>query len=102
MPIPGRPLQTLIWYPAIPSKLPAMTLGNFEELIAHETSFDEPALHGAPQDFVNTFMRGTDGARTISMKEAAPEGHRFPVIVYAPSINAPNIENIELCEYLAS
>jgi pimeloyl-ACP methyl ester carboxylesterase len=27
---------------------------------------------------------------------------RFPVLIYAPSLNAPAIENIELCEYIAS
>src|ERR1035438_9879902 len=27
---------------------------------------------------------------------------RFPVVIYAPSLNAPATENIELCEYLAS
>jgi dienelactone hydrolase len=99
---PGRPLQTLIWYPAIPSKTPPMTLGNFEDLVAHETSFDNPALHGPPQDFVHSFMQGTENGQTISIENATPEHHRFPVVVYAPSINAPNIENIEICEYLAS
>ncbi len=101
-PTPGRPLQTLIWYPAIPSKMSPMTLGDFEGLIAAETSFDEPSLHGPSQDFVHAFMQGTEGDRTVSIKDAALAGHRFPVIVYAPSVNAPNIENIELCEYLAS
>ena len=27
---------------------------------------------------------------------------RFPLVIYAPSVNAPATENIELCEYLAS
>lgn len=98
----GRPLQTLIWYPAVPSKTPPMTLGAFEDLVAHETSFGKPALHGPPQDFVHSFMQGTESGQTVSIENAAPEHHRFPVVVYAPSLNAPNIENIELCEYLAS
>jgi len=98
----GRPMQTLIWYPAVPSKTPPMTFGNFEDLLAHETSFEKPALHGPPQDFVHSFMQGTESGQTISLENATPEHHRFPVVVYAPSLNAPNIENIELCEYLAS
>jgi dienelactone hydrolase len=100
--IPGRPLQTLIWYPAIPSKSSPMSLGDFEDLIAHETSFIVPTLHGPSQDFVHAFMHGTEEDRTVSVKDATLEGHRFPVIVYAPSVNAPAIENIEFCEYLAS
>jgi pimeloyl-ACP methyl ester carboxylesterase len=47
-------------------------------------------------------MKGTESERTISIRDATPERQRFPVIVYAPSLNAPNFENIELCEYLAS
>jgi dienelactone hydrolase len=97
-----RPLQTLIWYPAIRGLAPPMVLGDFEDLIAHETSFDEASPHGPSQDFVHAFMQGTESQRTISFRDATPEQHRFPVIVYAPSLNAPNFENIELCEYLAS
>lgn len=101
-PVPGRPLQTLVWYPAVPSHISPMTIGDFEDLIAHETSFDEASLHGPSQDFAHAFMQGTESGRTISVRDAAPEPHRFPMVVYAPSLNAPNFENIELCEYLAS
>src|ERR1700761_5224915 len=101
-PGPGRPLQTLIWYPANADKTPPMTLGDFEDLIARETSFDAPTTQGRSQDFVHAFMHGTEPDRTVSLKDAKPQGKKFPVVVYAPSINAPNFENIELCEYLAS
>ena len=79
-----------------------MTIGDFEDLIAQESSFTTPALHGPSQDFVHAFMHGTEQDRTVSFKDAKPKSHKFPVIVYAPSLNAPSFENIELCEYLAS
>lgn len=59
-PNPGRPLQTLMWYPAISGMTPSMTIGDFEDLITRETSFTTPALHGPSQDFVHAFMRGTE------------------------------------------
>jgi dienelactone hydrolase len=99
---PGRPLQTLIWYPAISGLTTSMKIGDFEDLITQETSFTTPALHGQSQDFVHAFMQGTEQDRTVSIKDAKPVNHKFPVIVYAPSVNAPSFENIELCEYLAS
>ena len=97
-----RPLQTLVWYPATRGQTAPMTLSDFENLIAHETSFDEASLHGPSQEFVHAFMQGTESERTISVRDATPEPHQFPVVIYAPSLNAPNFENIELCEYLAS
>lgn len=101
-PNPGRPLQTLIWYPAIAGETQPMKVGDFEDLIARETSFGIPALHGPSQDFVHAFMKGTEQDQTASYKDAKPESHKFPLIVYAPSVNAPAFENIEFCEYLAS
>ena len=98
----GRPIQTLIWYPSGSHNAPPITVGDFEALISHETSFGEPLLHGPSQDFAHTYMRGTETTPTVSFRDARPEGHRFPVVVYAPSLNAPSFENIELCEYLAS
>ena len=97
-----RPLQTLFWYPAKYSEAIPMTLGDFEELISRETSFDTPSMHGPSQDFVHAFMQGTESEGTLSIRDAVPVPKRFPVIVYAPSLNAPSFENIELCEYLAS
>jgi dienelactone hydrolase len=101
-PNPGRPLQTLLWYPAMPDKTPPLTLGDFEDLISRETSVGTPVLHGKSQDFVHAFMHGTEQNQTVSIKDAKPQSKKFPVVVYAPSINAPSFENIELCEYLAS
>jgi hypothetical protein len=42
----ARPLQTLIWYPAEKSGKKPMTVGDYSELLATETSFDKPKLGG--------------------------------------------------------
>ena len=97
-----RPLQTLVWYPAEKSEKPVMTLGDYEELIKTETSFDHPIEQGKPQSFVESFMQGTTDAKTLAVRDAAIKDGHFPVVIYAPSLNAPATENIELCEYLAS
>ncbi len=47
-------------------------------------------------------MQGTTALHTWAIRDAAMERGHFPVAIYAPSMNAPATENIELCEYLAS
>lgn len=96
-----RPLQTLVWYPAQPSKAPVMTLGDYGALVKTETS-SIPMEHGKSQDFMVQYVHGTESLPMRAIRDAAIEPGRFPVIVYAPSLNATNTENIELCEYLAS
>jgi pimeloyl-ACP methyl ester carboxylesterase len=97
-----RPLQTLVWYPAQISSAQRMTVGKYAALIETETSFDQPTDKGKPQSFVQDFTRGTTALVTWAVRDAAIQDGRFPVAIYAPSVNAPAIENIELCEYLAS
>ena len=97
-----RPLQTLVWYPADESKAQRMTIGNYAALIRTETSFDKPVEHGKPQSFVEDFTRGTTALPVWAHRDAPMQPRRFPLVIYAPSLNGPAIENIELCEYLAS
>jgi dienelactone hydrolase len=97
-----RPLQTLVWYPAEKSNHPTMTIGDYGALIQTEVSFDKPVEQGKPQSFVNQYMQGTTDLHTWAIRDSAMQTGRFPVVIYAPSLNAPAIENIELCEYLAS
>jgi pimeloyl-ACP methyl ester carboxylesterase len=97
-----RPLQTLVWYPAEKSDLPTMTIGDYGALIQTETSFDKPVEQGKPQSFVNQYIQGTTDLHTWAIRDAPMQAARFPVVIYAPSLNAPSTENIELCEYLAS
>jgi dienelactone hydrolase len=97
-----RPLQTLVWYPAEKSAGRAMTFGDYEALIRTETSFDKPVENGKPQAFVESFMRGTEDLRAWAIRDAPMRMGRFPVVIYAPSLDASATENIEICEYLAS
>ena len=97
-----RPLQTLVWYPAEKSDHPTMTIGDYAALIQTEVSFDKPIEQGKPQSFINQFMQGTTDLHAWAVRDAPVQAGRFPVVIYAPSLNAPSTENIELCEYLAS
>jgi dienelactone hydrolase len=97
-----RPLQTLVWYPAEKSNGKSMTVGDYAELIKTETSFDKPIESGKPQAFVEAFTKGTTGQHVWAVRDATMKMGHFPVVIYAPSVNAPATENIELCEYLAS
>jgi hypothetical protein len=42
------------------------------------------------------------GASTLAIRDAAPAGGTFPVVIYAPSFAAFAHENLDLCEYLAN
>jgi hypothetical protein len=98
-----RPLQTLVWYPAEKkSNSREMTFGDYATLIKTETSFGSPVEHGKPQAFVEQYMHGLTALSTWSVRDAPMKEGRFPLVIYAPSLNAPATENIELCEYLAS
>jgi dienelactone hydrolase len=97
-----RPLQTLLWYPAEKSSHETMTFGDYGALIKTETSFGNRLEQGKPQSFVEAFMHGTTDLHAWAIRDAAMQPGHFPVLIYAPGLNAPNTENIELCEYLAS
>lgn len=97
-----RPLQTLIWYPARKAAETPMRLGNFEKLVQTETNFTHPTTSGSPQKFVDSYMAGTETVPTVSLRNAPSAAGKYPLVIYAPSLNAPATENIELCEYLAS
>jgi pimeloyl-ACP methyl ester carboxylesterase len=79
-----------------------MSFGDYAELIKTETSFDKPVEHGKPQSFVEAFMHGTIDLHAWAVRDAPMKAGDFPLVIYAPSVNAPATENIELCEYLAS
>ena len=79
-----------------------MKFGDYGSLIRTETSFNQPVENGKPQSFVDTYMRGTTELNTWAIRNAPIKAGRFPVVIYAPSLNAPATENIELCEFLAS
>ena len=97
----ARPLQTLIWYPAEKTALKPMTVGDYANLAATETSFDKPLLSVDSKHWID----GIKPTLTTSMwavRDAPPVSGRFPIVIYAPSFSAMSWENADLCEYLAS
>jgi dienelactone hydrolase len=97
----ARPLQTLIWYPAQSTSRSPMTVADYGQLAATETSFGKPHMSQDDKDWI--------AGMTPTLKDAmwarrdAPEATgSFPLVVYAPSFSAASWENADLCEYLAS
>jgi dienelactone hydrolase len=107
----ARPIQALVWYPA-QGKGQAMV---YRDYLATGPTEDDPALDAAASQRmleadVERFVSGDrvpDGRREIirpvwAQKNAPERAGKFPVVIYAPSFNAPAFENTDLCEYLAS
>jgi hypothetical protein len=97
-----RPLQMLVWYPAQKSSDRIMTFGDYAALIKTETVFGKPVEGGKSQAFVEKYMHGVTALHASAIRNVAMQPGHFPLVIYAPSLNAPATENIELCEYLAS
>ena len=107
---PGpRPLQVSIWYPARPAagERP-MRYAEYLELRALEggaAGYTAEARARAiamalPGDSLHRWNES--GAPTRAYRDAPAAAGRFPVVLYAPSFNAPSTENSVLAEYLAS
>ena len=97
----SRPLQTLIWYPAEKSLAKPMTVGDYGNLAATETSFGKPDLSADHKRWLDG-IKPTLAMPMWAVRDAAPVSGRFPVVIYAPSFSAMSWENADLCEYLAS
>jgi hypothetical protein len=97
----SRPIQTLVWYPASVSSAPRMTVGDYTQLLATETNFDEPQISSDWQGWVKG-MAPTLKDGMWAKLGATPTAGRFPVVIYAPSFGSMSWENADLCEYLAS
>jgi hypothetical protein len=97
----ARPLQTLIWYPAEKSSVAPMTVGDYFTLLETETSFGEPHLWVAWNDW-KTGLAGAMKDPLWSVRDAKPVAGHFPIVIYAPSFGSMAWENVDLCEYLAS
>lgn len=107
----GRPLQTVIWYPAEKGG-PGVQYDDYLRLVGWETDFE-----GAPKEQARTvdawLQMVTEGKRNKqveserrrrmwAVRDAAPKAGRFPVVIYAPSINNTTFENADIAEFLAS
>jgi dienelactone hydrolase len=96
----ARPLQTLIWYPAQKTGGKPLTVGDYADLMATETSFARPKPSTA--EGWKTAMTPTLKDSLWAVRDAPLEPGRFPVVIYAPSFGDMSWQNADLCEYLAS
>lgn len=108
----ARPMQTLVWYPALDADAP-LTLADYMRSSVTEEAFDQPS------DQVDAALRGlldyrlnetgdVEAARVRVMRpmwgsrDAPPAPGRFPAVIYSPSFGSTAYENAHLCEFLAS
>jgi dienelactone hydrolase len=94
----ARPLQTLIWYPAVRNASKPMTVGDYARLADAELL----AFPSAEPNKWPAQLAASSRQALWAQKDAIPAGGRFPVLVYAPSDSSSAWENADLCEYLAS
>jgi len=97
----ARPLQTLVWFPAVTHNARPMTVADYVGLLETETNFRGQTLSSDTQELVDG-MKPTFALPMWAVRDAPPAEGRFPVLVYAPSFSAVSWENADLCEYLAS
>ena len=108
----ARPVETVIWYPAVASAAPAMRLRDYEELAAYEEQFENvtPAMLKEAREEMRSYANEMSDERWNAIlatpykavRDAQWEEGRFPVVLYAPGLNGAAAENAELCEVLAS
>ncbi len=97
----GRPLQTLVWYPAQASGLRRMRVKDYVGLTRTETSFQTPDENAPHQGLAGAVTAHAEDPMLATMG-APPTAERFPVVIYSPSFSGVSWENADLCEYLAS
>lgn len=97
----ARPIQTLVWYPALRSGVKRMTVNDYAQLSATETHFDHPRLSPEMREW---FASARDSLATslLAVRDAPMATSHFPVVIYASGSGGPSWENADLCEYLAS
>ena len=107
----ARPLQTLVWYPAAKGGAPVHYM-DYYRTVATEEVFALPAAEIDKIAAVKLAARTTGMSAAAvrreemrpmwAVRDAKPTTGKFPVVIYAPSYNAPAHENVDICEYLAS
>ncbi len=98
----ARPLQTLIWYPAVRrKKQEPLMVEDYANLWSTETSFSLPTLPLRAKEWIAA-MAPALAMPLTAIRDAEPSPGRFPVVIYAPSFSSVSWENADLCEYLAS
>lgn len=105
----SRPVQTLVWYPAIASSVP-LTYRDYVTTVATEEEFSrtQDQVRRATDLLVEQRAAGAAqvpaemAQRVRAWRDAPERPGKFPVVIYAPSHSAYAMENADLCEYLAS
>jgi pimeloyl-ACP methyl ester carboxylesterase len=102
--LPGslaRPLQTLIWYPALKTDARPMTVQDYFYLAATAMHFGELELSGKWKERLGYFAP-TLADYLWAVRDAPPLHGHFPLVIYAAGAGGSAAENADLCEYLAS
>lgn len=95
----ARPIHLSIWYPAEVGGQQKMKYGHYLDLFKRDRERTAAYISG----FVNNGKEEEErNAVTWAVLDAEGQSGKFPVVIYAPSFNAPSFENSVLCEYLAS
>lgn len=107
----GRPMQTAIWYPAEKGG-PGIQYDEYLHLAGWETNMEASPAEQAKT--VNAWLEMvTEGKRPAqveaerrkvmwAVRNAQPKAGKFPVVIYAPSVNNTAFENADMAEFLAS
>lgn len=102
----ARPVQVWVWYPAeAGANLPRLKLRDFVVMATREVDFA-----ANPEGDIEVFLRKfrVEQPRepfdevTLAQQNAPIRSGAFPVVLYAPSLGASPVENVVLCEHLAS
>ena len=101
---PGRPIQTLVWYPAKRTGAAPMRVADYRQASLADVDFASPKAEGETQRaaWLAGPQKAHYGAATLAIRDAPNADGRFPVVIYAPSFASSAYENLDLCEYLAS
>ena len=107
----GRPLQTLVWYPAKKGGR-TMRYDDYLKLLGWDDDFDrtpeeQEKVLSAWLKIVTGHMPAAQLAAERrdplwAVRDAEPLRGSYPVIVYAPSMSSNTFENAEMMEFLAS
>jgi len=101
---PGRPIQTLVWYPAKRAGAAPMQVADYFEVSLSGVDFKMSGADTAKQRarWMSSPQKSLFSAKTLAMRDATPVDGKFPVVIYAPGYAGVAHENMDLCEYLAS
>jgi dienelactone hydrolase len=107
----GRPIQTVVWYPSEKGGQ-SVKFDDYLKLVGWETDFER-----SPKEqtrMVDAWLEMvTDGKRDgqveserrkpmWAVRDAVPKAGKFPVVIYAVSVNNTAFENADIAEFLAS